>query len=336
MVISSTQTDNAGIIRRIGIEKICVYCTCALGLAGSYLVFWPATRNHDPLAAICFVPACGMVQAAWYAGILLLLSAISAVITAPFRFSSTLAAALVAIGGISLRSPALEGFLWAWPDRPQKAFALLLLDVVLVGFMAAGAWGVIWLVRRSAGRAFANLGIRGQMDKAEITDGGGDSLAKSLADSLLNRSVDRGGGGETKDQAALKLARSICFVLVAFPLTIICILLLLGSADRGQVIFALFAGSLAGSYLAHELFPGGIARLAWIGPLIVGGLFYTLAWTGNFDGTNVAWSNVPLYARALPIDWVSFGSGGAMAGVWFSERSFDLRKIESNNFFKET
>ena len=37
---------------------------------------------------------------------------------------------------------------------------------------------------------------------------------------------------------------------------------------------------------------------------------------------------VPLYARALPLDWLTAGSAGALLGYWLSARVHELKLLE--------
>ena len=69
----------------------------------------------------------------------------------------------------------------------------------------------------------------------------------------------------------------------------------------------------------------------WAMPVPAGVLFYLLASLSSGPGKEQAWIDVPKYAKyaqALPIDWITFGSGGAILGFWISERIHEMRHFE--------
>ena len=47
-------------------------------------------------------------------------------------------------------------------------------------------------------------------------------------------------------------------------------------------------------------------------PLALGVAFYLLGSMTQTGANPQDWTNVPKYARALPIDWMTFGIGGGM------------------------
>ena len=56
-------------------------------------------------------------------------------------------------------------------------------------------------------------------------------------------------------------------------------------------------------------------------------LLYTLAAAAAGSQPD-AWARVNDYSRALPVDWLTAGSGGAVLGYWISERLHEMKYIE--------
>jgi hypothetical protein len=107
------------------------------------------------------------------------------------------------------------------------------------------------------------------------------------------------------------------------------LMLLLKSDDRGQVIFAILASFTLAVMIAHLVMPAPYPLLAWLPPLVLAIVFYMLASLNITTGMSAKdWSKVPMYARSLPIDWMTFGIGGGLLGYWFSCRIHEGKHIE--------
>ena len=101
-------------------------------------------------------------------------------------------------------------------------------------------------------------------------------------------------------------------------------------AERGQVLFALLVGCLLAVLAAEHVLPCRCCNVAWIMPIILGIILCILGCLTQVGGggANNAWINVNSYASALPIDWATAGSGGAVIGHWISSRLREARQIE--------
>ena len=103
---------------------------------------------------------------------------------------------------------------------------------------------------------------------------------------------------------------------------------LLRSADRGQIIFALFASFFVASLAGHYACPTRYGSLAVLLPLAFGVATYLLAGAAGVGGPPQGWIDVGLYARALPVDWLTAGSGGAILGCWTSQRMHEAKQLD--------
>jgi hypothetical protein len=89
---------------------------------------------------------------------------------------------------------------------------------------------------------------------------------------------------------------------------------------KKQVLVGVFLGGLAGTALGDYLMPHPKAvRWYWVGPFAVGFVGYLLAWSNAAPWTTGSPLGMlaPL-ARALPLDYASAGSAGALLGYWLA------------------
>jgi len=108
----------------------------------------------------------------------------------------------------------------------------------------------------------------------------------------------------------------------------ILVFLLMQSAQRGQIIFALFISFLMGTVIAHQRFATVMGIVSWLAPLVGATLFYALAAVSFGQGAGGGLPEIAPYARALPVDWVTAGGAGGVLGYWISERIHEFRHIE--------
>ncbi|MCC6424643.1 MAG: hypothetical protein IT447_14310 [Phycisphaerales bacterium] len=87
------------------------------------------------------------------------------------------------------------------------------------------------------------------------------------------------------------------------------------SADKAQVLVAVFVGALAGTILAGNYY-STMRAPAWTcaGPAALAMIGYLLAWYSP-AGLTIGHTNHSL-ARPLPLDYLSAGCAGAILGAW--------------------
>jgi hypothetical protein len=139
--------------------------------------------------------------------------------------------------------------------------------------------------------------------------------------------VGKKGQPAAKPQAGVR-AQTGMFLAVGLVMAAVLLLSLMRSGDRGQIIFAMFASFFLASLVAQQLFPRSLGGLAWIMPFVLAVVFYALGAASVASSDPQAWIRVPDYARALPIDWLTAGVSGALAGCWTSSRIHEERLVE--------
>lgn len=285
------------------LEKLQVQLASAAALFIVYFWLYPLVRPWDPNAALAFVPYGGLGQLAMLAGIVWALAAVAALLTTKSRPQGAMVAALIGAGGFCLRSPQMRTLLWLQGDGYAGLFFKLIGETVLLTVVLLGAAVIIAAVRRAVEAI---------------------QPAWMWSDPLLD-------APQEKKSHRDRLFQALSCVGLMLALAIVLVIVLLRTADRGQIIFALLTANLLGMLAAHQVFPARSSVVAWVGPMLIGVLFYILAVVGALThsdaGANL-WASVTLYANPLPIDWMTAGAGGGVLGYWISERIHELRHIE--------
>jgi hypothetical protein len=127
--------------------------------------------------------------------------------------------------------------------------------------------------------------------------------------------------------------RGVLGFMVSVIASAIVIFLLLRSPERGQILFALFAGCFLGVFIGQKVVPTSSNLTAWAVPVALGVGLYVLAALSVVRTGQEAWVEVQKYykyAQALPIDWMTAGLGGAMLGHWEDLRMREARYIEDS------
>ena len=123
------------------------------------------------------------------------------------------------------------------------------------------------------------------------------------------------------------IIRSFGFLVLGTAIAVVTILLSMRSSDRGQVLFSLLASFVLAVILSHQVFPGAYSIAAWLMPPVTAVMFYSLA-ANEITAGPQAWMAVPAYSRALPVDWLTAGCGGAVLGYWICRRLHETHHIE--------
>lgn len=331
------------------LEKLQVRIAAAAGIAAVYFLLWPSLRPSDPGAPVAFIAGGGISQMIIFAAGLWVVAGAAAVITVSGRPSGALLGVVIAAGGLSLRTEPIRQLLWVGKGDMSGLYLSLVLEVIVLGIVLFFAAAVVGIVRRLIGSVRPGWIWRGPLGGAggHGVVGPGDEraaarthplellgLLEAAASSVVLKRRGKSApstvaGAKERDSAKAVLARTAGCLLVGVFAVTVALVILTTSTDRGQILFELFASFLVGALVAHQLFPTPYMVVCWAMPILVGVGFYALAALSVANGTAQAWITVPLYARALPIDWVSAGGAGALLGYWTSWRMHERRYLEA-------
>ena len=319
------------------LEKVQVQLATLAGVVVVYVFFASAFGSVDPHLPIVFLPAGNYAQIAALAVLLWALAGVCAIVTLTSRPEGSLLAALFAVGGVSLSSPSIKSLLWTSPAEVGGLLGQLAIEMVFMTVLLVGAVVVVAVVRQ-LGKMLAPAimwrdplteltGYYQSDDEDEFVPRGWMKydpigLAALLGIYLLGKKGDSQARSAQADKA---IGRVLLCLAASLLFTIILVSLLMRSQARGQVIFAVIAGSFLAVLIAHQLFPTPFSVVAWLSPLLAGLLIYAFSAQASASGQP---GNIPLYANALPIDWLTGGGGGGMLGFWVSSRIFEARHFE--------
>ena len=306
-----------------------------VGLTAVYFLAWPAVRPDNPLSPITFLPLGGYASAAAFAGVFCLLVGLCAVVTVAVRPVGALLAATLSAGAISLRSPQIRGLLWTRPADLDGVYCQLMLEAVMLAMLAAAGALIVYFVRRLIGAVRPDWLWRDPL--LELTDEQRKDLGDSWADrdehgkptfSLLSWAGKRGSRiAGLAVPLRVTIVRGVACAALAGAVAVIVLLLLMRSADRGQIIFALVASFTVGVFAGQQAFPTSHGLVALVLPMFIAVGFYAVAWLVATPGQAADWSKVSVLFRALPVDWLTAGGGGALLGFWASQRVHEFRLV---------
>jgi hypothetical protein len=326
------------------LEKIQVQLAAVAALLVVYFGLWPVLRPNDPNDPVVFVATGSAGLASLFAAALWGLAALCALVTITARAEGAFMAALIGLGGMSLRSAGVRPLLWAGDGSLRGLYGLFVLETGLLLVIGAGgliAAGVVrcalatirpeWLWR-SPLEGISEDKRRGLVDKARrglrerfVKFLAGAILGNLLIDRLRDQAAAGPAGRRTRRSALVGAAQCLG---AAMALAVVLLVLLLRSPDRGQIIFAVFASFALGFLIAHQFLPAALPLVAWVVPLIVGAGFYVLAAVQVGAVPPEKWMTVPAYARVLPVDWLTAGGGGALLGYLISSRIHEARHLD--------
>lgn len=288
------------------LEKFTVQTAMVASLAAGYFLIYPLVRASDGQMAVAFLAVGGAGRAASFVIGLLLLSAASGLLTVTSRPCGAILVAAIGAGAVALRSPEFTTLLWLRQDSLPGLFGLLIAETLLLGALLFVVVTVTRQARALAGRVLPSLiwhPSRSPKPPQARQAPAGFAALGPWARSLLS--------------AGLALLVGLAAILV-----------LLQSPHRGQVLFALLVSFGAAAWLASRLLPAPRVEAYLFAPFAAAILFYTLASVASYGPQPEAWTNVPLYARVLPLDWLTAGCGGAMLGCWIAQRMDEAKLLD--------
>ena len=332
--------------RFYGVEKLQVQLTTVAAVVAAYFLIWPLVRPPDPADPAVFVASGSYGRIALLGVAVCVLAVVCGLATVSARPEGAMLAMLIGTGGISLHSPSIRALLWVRQGDLGGLYWQMALEMVLLAVVGLAGAVVLYLVRRAAGQLVpswlwrdplrdmpeeqqrACVRAEAERDGRDGEEAGGligGGFARIIVEDLgvraARRSGRRGIGGAVLTRCGL------CF-LTTLAIALGLVLLLLRSAERGQILFALLAGCFVATVAAYQAFPTRFSFAAWAAPLVAAVGLYALAATASVRSGAGAWMDVQEYAQALPIDWLTAGVGGGVAGYWVSLRMHESRFLE--------
>jgi hypothetical protein len=309
------------------LEKLQVQLTAAAALVAMYFGVWHAVSPWNSAGPMTFVPTGSYGELGMLAAAVLVLAAAVGLLTTTARPEGAVLAAVIGAGGVALRSPQMRGLLWERTGSLAPLYQQLMLETAMLGAVMLAAILVVGLVRGLVAVVRPGWVWRDPVAAArQLT--GAPSARAGLVRGALGVLLVRLRGGPGSPSMGEQAARCLGMAAIAAGISGALVFVLLQSPDRGQVLFALLAATFVGMFVAHQVMAVPCGIVAWVVPLGLAMGMYALS--SRFDvGTEPqAWTTVPFYARALPIDWMTAGLGGGFLGYWLSERLHESKALE--------
>ncbi len=334
------------------LEKMQVEFAGGAALAVTFFIVGPMRGWWDPQWPTTFVTTGSFGTLAGFALLVWALAVACAALTVSARPEGALFATLVGAAGVSMHSAPIRVLFWSRQDSLTGVFLQLIGELVVLFVIVVGAVYIIYQIRALAVRVCPNWMWRGRIiglsDDTRVTSGKPAREQHPLASSSWTawffapirvsfldqmRTSDMSvisPGQQARDGKAALRCTVYCLAAIVLYSSIL-LMLLMRSTHRGQIIFALFASFLLATLIAHQQFATRFSVVSWASALFTGVLFYMLAIASSGRmGPNV-WIKLQLFARALPIDWMTAGGAGGVLGYWISERIHELRHIENHD-----
>lgn len=286
--------------RQLWLEKALVRAVLVVGLIVSYLLLGPVLVMGEPLAPLTFLQD-GVARLGMFVGVLLGLAVLLGLLMLPARPGAALMATLLVAGGMSLPSSPIHSLLWYRGSRIPAVYLGLMGELLLLWVLGVAAWLIILAVRRQMARVRPGWVWSGEMPSVPLWQ-------------------RRWGGNDAKEAGSKALASAGAFAAVSALVAMVGLLLLLQNDLRNQVAFGLVISFGAGSFIANRTVGVTSQWHALLAPLIVAIVLYALAMAGDYPANSLGWASVQVWSRPLPVDWLTFGAGGSLLGLWVSQR----------------
>jgi hypothetical protein len=319
-------------------------------LAVTYFVLGPMHGWWDPQWPATFISTGSFFGLLQFAVLVWVLAAACAAVTSSSRPEGALFTTLIGAAGVSMHSTPIRVLFWSSESSISTVFVQLAIELLAFIAVVVVAIHIICRVRAAMAKLFPAW-----MWKGRIMEAFGDSDEPSNKSDKLTRpkrttswflwvispigaafydNMRRSGGMSviSPDQQARSKKAALRCTLYCFAATVlyssILLMLLMRSPNRGQIVFALFGSFLIATLIAHQQFATQFSVVSWGSAMVTGVLFYVLAIASSPQAGANSWINVQMFARALPVDWMTVGGAGGVLGYWISERIHELRHIE--------
>jgi hypothetical protein len=264
-------------------------------VAASKLFHVPAHRDFG--GSILFEPS-PIVSFTIVGATIMVCVLLGTLVAGSVRFDAGLFCAAVGAVSLSVRSGTVGDVLRSRANLGSGAtvFILFGIELVLLYAVLGLAWSVLWVLHRR---------------------------------DYLKADQFRDGVEDTEDSLGLKIG---ALATQAGGMALL-MLLLAQNDSKLQVVWAVAISSYLATILAYYMYPISPSAWLWTGPLLVGLAGYALAYF-NMDPNDPLWrtgqlrfSLAPL-ARALPLDYATAGTAGAILGYWMGRRWHRQRMVE--------
>lgn len=297
------------------LEKIQVQLTVMAALGAVYFLCWPALRPSDPQLPLTFLLGDNLHQLTLFGLVLAALAVAIGLFTVTARPVGALMALSLAAGGVSLRSNSFRPLLQLYQDDLHALYFSLILETLLLAGIAFVGAALLLATRALVARIAPSWAWHPPVTEPDQAD------AAAPQPTAPAKPAPASGPSLTETL--------IIPLLLALLISVGLLMLLMRSDAHGQTLFAIIAAFLLAVLITRQAFPRCPAVLAFILPVLVSVAFYVLgSWT-PIGQTPQAWVKVEFYARALPLDWMTLGIGGGLAGYWISDRLQEIRVQES-------
>jgi hypothetical protein len=215
-------------------------------------------------------------------------AALASVVTGLVRFDAGLLVAGVGLMAVSLQGGTMRDVLF-WAEGSPRVFPMLAGELALLMLPIGAVWWVTW-----------RLWERGTLKTMEL-------------DPALDKPPT-----QAKEAQSLLLRRRLIHLLIQTGGTMLGVLLIVRSDDKGQVLAGVWlAAFFATGWAQHAAGAATTGPWLWIGPTLAGVIGYLIAWLDP-AGANIGQLSGDLgaLARPLPLDYASMGTAGAVLGRW--------------------
>jgi hypothetical protein len=326
-------------------EKIQVQlAVLVLGLA-VYVGLWPLVSPPDAAAPLALLSISGFGATLAAVLGLWLLALLAGGLTLHMRPSAGMVVAVLAFGGLALRSEKINVLLWRNGPGGGGAFGPLIIEqlVLLVALVVASQLAAVgralaarirpgWVWQPPRAKLAAPV-EQSSLDLPAWMQGVLLFLAGRLVVGRQRLSAGRvpepflltdGPDAPTAREIFTRLGLGLLTALIASQ---VLLFLLAQSDQRGQILFALGASFFLAALAGNLLYPTRLYAAYAILPLLVGVGHYIYG-TSAVVTTWGGWAQLPITTRALPIDWTTLGAGGALAGFWVASRIREAKWFE--------
>jgi hypothetical protein len=292
-------------------EKSQLVLVAGLGLAAMYYLLWGLFTGVDPQSPVVFLDEGNVVGLLRLLVLMLAASLAVCLLTTMNRPVGAPAAVLIMLGGLSLRSARILPLLWQQGQFVRPMYLMLIAELVLLGAALIVMDCLIGLCRRRLETLLPRF-LWTPLEPAEAT-----SLDQSwsMYDWIRSRR-----DAAVRGKALLVIGKSIGAGVVA---AVIVIFLLAGSGDRGQLLFAVFAGGFLGAMVGQHLFPNPYILSGWAIAPLAGVVLYAMV----LIAPEIEILAHPSF-QILPIDFWSAGGAGGLIGLWSLQRSNEMKQVQ--------